>query len=51
MVLDTLPQMREAQRLYQSLGFRDIEPYAANPVPGARWLALDLDVPQRSAHG
>jgi ribosomal protein S18 acetylase RimI-like enzyme len=40
--LDTLPQMAEAIRLYESLGFRDIPPYRANPVPGARFLALNL---------
>ena len=41
-LLDTLPQMGTAQRLYERLGFRDVEPYRPNPVPGARFLALDL---------
>jgi GNAT superfamily N-acetyltransferase len=49
MVLDTLPQMGVAQRIYESLGFHDIDAYCVNPVPGARFLALDLDanVPRR----
>ncbi len=40
--LDTLPEMRAAQKLYQQLGFRDISAYCQNPVEGVRYLELDL---------
>jgi hypothetical protein len=41
--LDTVPSvMGNAVALYSSLGFREIAPYCANPVPGAKFLELAL---------
>jgi len=42
MKLDTLPHMKEAVRLYESLGFRRTTPYRFNPVKGAVFMQLDL---------
>jgi putative acetyltransferase len=42
MRLDTMPKMDGAQKLYASLGFRDIAAYRYNPEPGARFLELAL---------
>lgn len=40
--LDVLPEFVAAQRLYASLGFVEAAPVAFNPVPGTKFLALDL---------
>lgn len=40
--LDTLASMASAQQLYQSMGFRPIDAYVYNPLPGTKFLALEL---------
>jgi putative acetyltransferase len=42
MRLDTLPSMKEAFALYQTLGFREIAPYCENPIVGTRFMELVL---------
>jgi GNAT superfamily N-acetyltransferase len=45
--LDTLPQMGAAHQLYESLGFKPIEAYRHNPIPGTRFLERDTAVNER----
>jgi carbonic anhydrase len=42
-LLDTLPAMRIAVKLYRELGFRDTPAYYQTPIEGTIFLALDLD--------
>ena len=42
MRLDSLPTMREAQALYRSLRFTEINPYRPNPIQGAVFMELEL---------
>ena len=42
LLLDIPPSMTPAQTLYHSLGFRPRRPYRSSPVPGTRFLGLDL---------
>ena len=42
MRLDTIPSMTTAIALYESLGFREIEPYRHNPIEGAKFMELIL---------
>jgi putative membrane protein len=53
MRLDTVEdKMQSAVALYRALGFHEIGPYTTNPVPGAKFMQLDLSaLSQRSLYG
>ena len=43
MRLDTVePVMGDAVAMYRKIGFREIEPYRANPMAGAMYMELKL---------
>ena len=42
MRLDTLPMMKPAMALYESLGFVDVDAYRFNPIEGSRYMELTL---------
>ena len=43
LLIDTLPNMRLAVKLYRELGFNEAPNYYQTPVEGAIFMALDLD--------
>ena len=42
MLLDTLPFLQSAQRLYRAAGFREIEKYNDSPMDDATYMRLEL---------
>ena len=42
MLLDTLPFLQSAQRIYRAAGFREIERYNDSPMDDATYMKLEL---------
>lgn len=42
MRLDTIPSMKQANMLYNALGFKQIAPYRFNPIEGATFFEMNL---------
>ncbi len=42
MRLDTVPSMQRARVLYKTLGFKEIQPYRYNPIPGTAFMEVVL---------
>jgi|SRR6185312_14959662 len=52
MRLDTVPsEMGMALEMYRRIGFVEIAPYRENPIPGAKYLELNLKLWQAKATG
>ena len=51
MRLDTLESMKEANKLYASMGFVPIHPYRHNPMEGAIYMELNLKEQTGAANG
>lgn len=47
MCLEVLPKFVAAQHLYMSLGFTTSDAVSYNPVPGTKFLTLDLSITNR----
>jgi ribosomal protein S18 acetylase RimI-like enzyme len=47
-LLDTLPSMGGAIRLYRALGFVEVAAYCHNPIPGALFLGRELVEPHQA---
>ena len=44
LLLDTLDEQETARELYRSLNFEEIPPFYYNPLPGAHYLKVDLNI-------